>query len=464
VLKQLLLTFLFFVLCLQNLFAQKTATLSGLVSDKEDKSGLIGVTIILKGTSLGAVSDLDGNYKINSLPAGIYNIEFSYVGYEKTLFTGIKISDGEQKKLDVQLSVSAITLDDHIVIIGEKPLVDVEDAKSNSLIGKDQIEYAPSRPVQGIINTSAGVVQNAEGIHIRGGRTYETGFYIDDVSSTDPLAGTGFGIDLGSNAIEDISVNTSSSSVEYGNSTSGIVNAKTKSGSDKFALSASSRRDNLGFNSDWNSVFNQSVYELGMGGPIKFKKKSTTKLKYFSSVKINFTDNYFPPARQVISSLYPDTLWSPFEDNRWAGMLKLNYDFSSVKKLSFTYLKSITINQDYNMLRITGNDVGFSPGYQYNFSLQPDNANTYTHDTNLESLVWMNTPKPSFSYRITASRLFVHLRSDANGREWRPQQVNSEFDPASIVTFPTEYFNPTDSIVFVLPGPGLFNNDGICLL
>ena len=221
--------------------AQKTSSLSGVITDKADKTTLIGVTVVIKGTSFGTVTGIDGDYKINNLPAGTYNIEFSYVGYEKTLFTGIKISEGEQRVLNAELSVSAITLDDHIVIIGEKPLVDVEDSKSSSLIGKDQIEYAPSRPVQGIINTAAGVVQNAEGIHIRGGRTYETGFYIDDVSSTDPLAGTGFGIDLGSNAVEDISVSTSSSSVEYGNSTSGIVNAKTKTGGNKFSFNASAR-------------------------------------------------------------------------------------------------------------------------------------------------------------------------------------------------------------------------------
>lgn len=89
------------------------------------------------------------------------------------------------------MGVSAITLDDNIIVIGEKPLVDVEDSKSTQKIGKDQIESAPSRQIQGIINTSSGVVQNAEGIHIRGGRTYETGFFIDDVSATDPLAGTG---------------------------------------------------------------------------------------------------------------------------------------------------------------------------------------------------------------------------------------------------------------------------------
>ncbi|MEI7802130.1 MAG: carboxypeptidase-like regulatory domain-containing protein, partial [Bacteroidota bacterium] len=446
-------------------FAQKTGKISGTVTDKADKSTLIGVTVALKGTSFGTVTDIDGNYSLPNIPSGTYMIECSYVGYEKILITGIKIADGEQKKVDVQMGVSAITLDDNIVVIGEKPLVDVEDSKSTQTIGKDQIESAPTRQIQGIINTSAGVVQNAEGIHIRGGRTYETGFFIDEVSATDPLAGTGFGIDLGSNAIDDIEVSTSSSSVEYGNSTSGTVNAKTKSGGQKFALNASAKKDNLGFNNDWNSTFNNSVYELGMGGPFKFKKTVTPKFKYFTSFKFNFTDNYFKqPANQVTSSVYPDTFWSPMEDNRWAGMLKLNYDFSSAKKLSFTYLKSLTINQDFNMLRITGNDVGFTPGYQYNFELQPDNANSYTHDTNLESLVWIQTPKPSFSYRVTVSRLFVHLRADANGRDWRPQQVNSEFDPASIVTFPTQYFNPTDSIVFVLPGPGLFNNDGIATL
>ncbi len=449
----------------QLLFAQKTAKFYGVITDKADKTTLIGVTVALKGTSLGTVTDIDGNYAIINIPAGTYIIECSYVGYERVLLTGMKIQDGERKKVDVQLGVSAITLDDNIVVIGDRPLVDVEDSKSTQKIGKDQIEAAPSRQIQGIINTSSGVVQNAEGIHIRGGRTYETGFFIDDVSATDPLAGTGFGIDLGSNAIDDIEVNTSSSSVEYGNSTSGTVNAKTKSGGDKFSINASHKRDNFGFNKDWNSTFNNSIYELGLGGPLKFKKSVASKLKYYTSFKFNFTDNYFRnPANQVVSSIYPDSDWSPYQDNRWAGMLKLNYNFSSAKKLAFTYLKSITINQDFNMLRITGNDVGFTPGYQYNFSLQPDNANTYTHDTNLETLVWVQTPKPSFSYRVTASRLFVHLRTDANGIDWRPQQVNSEFDPASIVTFPTQYFNPSDSIVFVLPGPGLFNNDGIATL
>jgi outer membrane receptor protein involved in Fe transport len=444
--------------------AAQPSSLSGKATDADDQSELIGVTIVIKGTRYGTVTDENGSYKID-LPPGTYQVEASYIGYEKMLFTGITLKAGEQRTLSMQMKSSALTLDQEVVVIGEKPLVDVEESKSTSQINRDIIEAVPNRNVQGLLNTQTGVQQNPEGIHIRGGRTYQTGFYIDDVSASDPLAGTGFGIDIGSNAIDNIDITTSAPGAEYGDASSGIVNTKTRSGGDHFNLNLSAKRDNFGFNSEWNSVFNQSTYELGMGGPLRFVPEKPVKFRYFTSLKFYFNDTYIKdPAEQVTSSLYPSSSWSPNEDNRWSGILKLNYDFSPVQKLSFTYLKSLTVNQDFNMLRITGADVPFTPGYQYSFSLQPDNANTYTHDTNLETVQWNHTPKPSINYRISLSRLFVHLRADANGRPWRPEEVNSEFNPASIVEFPTQYFNPQDSVVFVNPPPGLYNNDGIATL
>ncbi len=458
-----ILLLLFIMQCSFVLSAQQPS-LSGKVTDKSDNSELIGVTIVIKGTRYGTVTDENGSYKIE-LPAGTYQVEVSYIGYEKLLFTGITIKAGEQKVLNMQMNSSAFTIDQEVVVIGEKPLIDVEESKSSSQINRDIIEAVPNRSVQGLLNTQTGVQQNPEGIHIRGGRTYQTGFYIDDVSASDPLAGTGFGIDIGTNAIDNIDVTTSAPGAEYGDASAGIVNTKTRSGGDKFSLSAVAKRDNLGFNDDWNSVWNAAVYSLGLGGPVRFSKEKPAKLKYFTSINLNFSDLYFKnPAEQVTSSIYPSSSWSPYEDNRWSGTLKLNYDFSPTKRISFTYLKSLTINQDFNMLRITGADVPFTPGYQFAFSLQPDNANTYTHDTNLETVQWNHTPKPSINYRVSLSRLFVHLRADANGRPWRPEEVNSEFNPESIVEFPTSYFNPQDSIVFVNPAPGLYNNDGIATL
>ncbi|MBC8047558.1 MAG: TonB-dependent receptor [Fimbriimonadaceae bacterium] len=443
-----------------NIFSQ-TATLSGTVSDSLTQETLIGVNIILTGTILGAASDLDGNYFIEKIPEGEYNIQVSYVGYEKLLFTGIKFSAGENKKMDFKLKTTSLVFEDAVVIIGDKPLVDVEDAKTGSSLSSEEIAMAPTRQIQGLINTQTGVVQTSDGIHIRGGRNYETGFYIDDVSAKDPLAGTGFGIDIGSNSIDKIDVTTGGAGVEYGNATAGVVTAYTKSGEDKFEFNANYKRDNFGFNDSSISNWNQQVLEMGLGGPLALKKKLT----YYSTIKLNLSDTYIQsPAEQIISSLYPDTMWTPYQDNRWAGMVKLNYEINPRKKIAFTYVKSLTVNQDYNMLRITGNDVSFNPGYQFLFALQPDNANTYTHDTNLESIKWTHTTSNTFSYNIIASRLFVKLRADANGRPWRPDVVNTEFDPQSIVTYPAQIFNPDDTIVFVNPGPGLYNNGGIATL
>ncbi|MEZ5015282.1 MAG: TonB-dependent receptor [Chitinophagales bacterium] len=459
-----------FALCLLSagIAVGQNAGLSGTITDADTKEPIFGVNIILTGTNFGTSSDFDGKYAISDIPPGQYDIQFTYIGYEKNLYTANTFTAGEKKKLDVALKSTALVFDEAVVIHGEKPLVDVEDPSTGSTLTSTEIEAQPVRQIQGVVNMQTGVVLGTDGIHIRGGRNYETGFYIDDVSAKDPLAGTGFGIDIGTNAIDKIDVTTGGAGVEYGNATAGVVNTQTKSGGKDLEATAGYKRDNFGFNHAGPGNWNQQVFEFGMGGPLAFKKNLT----FFTTLKSNLSDTYIPnspsggyaPAEQVVSSLYPNTFWSPYEDNRWAGMLKLEQKFNPRQRLSFTYLKSITINQDYNMLRITGNDVSFNPGYQFLFALEPDNANTYTHDTNLETLKWSHTTGTRFSYTVTASRLYVHLRADANGAPWRPDVVNTEFDPASVVTYPGEIFNPDDSIAFVNPGPGLYNNGGIATL
>ncbi len=465
----------FRVLCLMlsallfssQVFAQARAELFGTITDGETGELLPGVNVFLVGTTSGAATDFDGSYRITDIRPSEYTLQITSIGYEKQLFTGFKIEAGEKRRLDIKMKSTSVLFSEAVTIIGEKPLVDIEDSKTGSTISAETIEMAPTRQIQSLLNTQTGVIKNPEGVNIRGGRTYETGFYIDEVSASDPLAGTGFGIDIGTNSINSVEVTTGGAGVEYGNATAGIVNTRTKSGGDKFNLDMTYKRDNFGFNKDAQSSFNQQVIELGMGGPLKLvPKRSRDKWRYFTSLKGNFSDEFIKiPADQVVSSLYPSTNWTPYQDNRWSGMFKLNYDINPRKRLAFTYLKSLTVNQDFNMLRIvTGNDVPFAPGYQFNFLQQPDNANTYTHDTNLESIRWNHTVSNRFSYRITGSRLYVKLRADANGRPWRPEVVNTEFDPRSIVDFPTTVFNPDDPITFVLPGPGLVNNGGVATL
>src|SRR5205085_1748117 len=116
--------------CLSS-FTQ-TASLSGVVTDSLTSESLIGVNIIFTGTNFGSATDLNGQYAVTDIPAGEYNIQASYIGYEKLIFTGVKFSSGENKKLNIRLHSTTLVFDDAVVIVGDKPLVDVEDAGSSS--------------------------------------------------------------------------------------------------------------------------------------------------------------------------------------------------------------------------------------------------------------------------------------------------------------------------------------------
>jgi len=83
-----------------------------------------------------------------------------------------------------------------------------------------------------VVTQQTGVVKSDNSIHIRGGRSYESAFLLDGVSVQDPLAGTGFGLQLSSNAIEEVEVITGGFNAEYGQATSGVVNVRTREGSD----------------------------------------------------------------------------------------------------------------------------------------------------------------------------------------------------------------------------------------
>ena len=439
--------------------------LAGRVLDAETGESLPGVNVIVVGTSRGAATDLDGRFDIPDLRAGEYSVRVSYIGFETKLFTEIIIVDGETTELDIELGVAVLSTEDEIVVIGEKPLVDVESSSSSSTISREQLELAPLRDVQQAVATQVGVVRDPTGLYIRGGRASETGFYVDGVSAKDPLAGTGFGLDVGSNAFSSIEVTTGGIGAEFGDVTSGIVAVQTQDGTDDFQGFFSHKRDNLGFNEDAASNFMEDIWEANLSGPIL-----PGKLRFFLSGQVQLSDGFTRQTAtpdQVRTSLVDGTFLMPRTGNRWNGISKLTWEVSPGKKLQGSYQRSLTVNQNTRMLQVTGNEAVISPGFQYAFILQPDNASTYAHDNIISYLKWSHVLNEQSFYDVQFSRLFTRLRSDANGRNWRPENVDTELDPFSIVTYPANLFVDADGIPldpnaqFVLPGPGLINNGGI---
>lgn len=76
--------------------------ISGSVTDSLTQSELISANIILMGTSIGTATDIEGDYRIQNVPAGNYQMKVSYIGYKPKTIT-VTVVDGKTVNVDVQL-------------------------------------------------------------------------------------------------------------------------------------------------------------------------------------------------------------------------------------------------------------------------------------------------------------------------------------------------------------------------
>ena len=444
-------------------FAQ--GRIAGTITDAGSGETLIGVNVIVVGSSAGAATGIQGDYEI-SIGAGEYSVRVSYIGYETKLFTGIKVQAGQTTTLDVTLAQQVLSAEDEVVVVGDRPLVDVEESTSSFSISRQQISVTPVRAVQGVIENQAGIVRDPTGLYIRGGRANETGFIVDGVSAKDPLAGTGFGLDVGSNSFDEVEVTTGGIGAEHGDVTSGVVSVTTQDGGNVLTGYVAHKRDNFGgLNEDSDSNFNEDLYEFNLGGPVM-----RDKLFFFVSGQAQLEDGFtrrISNPTQLRSSLVDGTFWLPRTGNRWNGLSKLTLEIRPGVRLQGSYQRSFIANQNTRLLQITGNESVIEPGFQYEFVQQPDEANTFSHDTNISYLKWSHVLDTRSFYEVQVSRLFTKMRADANGLPWRPENVDTELNPESIVEYPADLFvgedglPPNENVVFVLPGPGFVNNGGI---
>jgi TonB-dependent SusC/RagA subfamily outer membrane receptor len=148
-----LFSLLFFTLVAAGMYAQDNWQVSGVVTDANDGSELIGVSVSIQGTSQGTVTDLDGRYSI-SVPKG-KSLTFSYVGYKPQTIV-VKGST-----VDVALSTDTKMLDE-VVAIGYGSIKKSDLTGAVGSISGDQLKKAPVAKLdQALQGRMAGVTVNS---------------------------------------------------------------------------------------------------------------------------------------------------------------------------------------------------------------------------------------------------------------------------------------------------------------
>ena len=130
--KKLFSLLMFCCFSLTTVFAQQTTEVRGRVTD-ENKQPLIGVDVVVEGTSIGVSTNDKGFYELHNVPVGKQTIVFSYLGFQ-TLKIRTDVApnlSGTHTHLDVQLSEELTALQE-VEVIGRK---ESSYKNTNSFIG-----------------------------------------------------------------------------------------------------------------------------------------------------------------------------------------------------------------------------------------------------------------------------------------------------------------------------------------
>ncbi len=454
----------------QSYSQEKTGSIYGKVTDSTGIP-LDGVNFKLKGTYLGAVSDHNGEYKIENVSEASYTMEVSSEGYKTIEYTNVNVKAEENKEFNITLKSSSFSVDQEIEVVGDRPLMDIEQTSSSHIITSDDINKSIVTNVTDIITQQAGVVKDNNEIYIRGGRNYENSYLIDGVSVQDPLSGTGYGLQLSANSLEEVEVITGGYNAEYGQATSGVINIRTKEGKyNEYNLFVSYKRDNFGVNKNSGSSFNTDILEMNIGGPEPISKYlfQTLKIKppgeitLFGSFFMGLSDGFFVnnggyKANKVVSSTFGGTnifggTYSPRQDNSWYWLGKLAWRLNPTMKLGYSYTQSVAINQYSSTLQTNLEYVEPTPGYQYEFQYILDNANTYTSKNFFQTIFWTHTTSPKTYYEVKLNKFYTTLRGDANGLNW-----DQYTEPLDLIRPPFQYFYIDSNRTGIIPGDGFFD-------
>ena len=228
--------------------AQPAGNIRGIVTDGASGQPLPYVTVIILNSDLptGTTTDESGNFRLNSLPVGRYDIQTSFVGYEPAVFKEIMVTSGKEVFLEISMLENYRELDEVMVrpkVNKEAPLNTMALASARMLSVEEANRYAgglddPARLVTAFAGVSGGLSSN--GISIRGNSPTFLQWRLEGMEAVNPthfsdITGIGGGVisALSSHVLGNSDFFTGAFPAEYGNALSGVFDMQLRNGNNQ---------------------------------------------------------------------------------------------------------------------------------------------------------------------------------------------------------------------------------------
>jgi len=357
----LLITILFFPQSILH-SQQGSGKITGVIVDAEFGDVLIGANVLLEGSTIGAASDMNGNYSISGLNPGKYNLVFSMIGFAKQTITGVEVIENEI--VTVNASLSSASYETEEVVITAEASKNTEGA----LLAKRQKSISVSDAISAEAMSNSGSSDAADAMKKVTGASVVGGKYVyvrglgDRYSSTtlngaelpsaDPDKKS-FQLDLFPSSLLDNIVTVKTFTPDKpGTFTGGLVDVSLKSFPEKFSL-------NLSFSSGYNTIttFNENFILPNKGGTDWLGMDDGTRKLPSSLSNPDIEIPRYTAAKTKEEALYLDNISRSFNTHMTpvsanAGLnnglsISAGNQFGFANQ-TFGYLASLTWSQKYS--------------------------------------------------------------------------------------------------------------------
>ena len=237
------------VLCLLAFAISATAqeTTGGVRGTVKDPQGAVisGATVTVSGPALigkrTATTDSGGNYKIEQLPPGTYEVTVEAKGFGPQTQQGLKIQAGALPSINFDLKVG--TESQTVEVSDAAVEVDVTQSKVQTNITQEVLQAVPrGRSFQSVIPLAPGARMEplqgttsgrTNGFQIDGATDSENVYMIDGINTTNIQNG-GVGKNFQDDFTQEVQIKSSSFEAEFGGALGGVINAVPKRGSNKW--------------------------------------------------------------------------------------------------------------------------------------------------------------------------------------------------------------------------------------
>lgn len=272
---------LLFALCNITIHAQMVQTIKGTVIDKNSKVTLAGASVFIPDSDplRGAVTDQNGNFRLDNIETGRVRLCIRYLGYEQVCLDNLNLTSGKELVLNIEIEESVTSMSEVVVKAQQDKTTAIN---TMSAISSRTFSVEESQRYAGARNDVARMAVNYAGVSVGNDATNEIvirgnspngllwmleGVEIPNPNHFGTLSATAGPVGmLNNNTLSNSDFMTGAFAADYGNAVSGVFDLKMREGNhDKHEFLGQ-----VGFNG----------FELGAEGPVSRKHNASYLVNY----------------------------------------------------------------------------------------------------------------------------------------------------------------------------------------